>query len=260
MKYGLPKYVLLAIGAILLLMASASVGTAGTAAAPLAAITDTVEPPTRTPTSGPTTPPGPTNTPGPAPTREPSSKPEQADPAITKEVNVGDAKIGDEVIFTIRVTNNGPGTADDVVVTDPIPDYMDVIEATTTRGDVSSNGRTVIVTIGKVPAGDEVTIRIRVRVNERAAPPEGRNSASVSTSSPGDDPSNNSADVTFAILGPPTPTAVPGEATPTATPAGPAILPPTGTAEDSSGRVSMLAALGLAALLLSLLFHGKSRE
>jgi uncharacterized repeat protein (TIGR01451 family) len=263
MKYGLPKYVLLAIGAILLMMAGASVGTTGTAAAPLMAITDTAEPPTRTPTprptntSGPTNTPRPTNTPGPTATRAPSSKPDLADPAITKESSVSDAKIGDEITFTIRVTNNGPGTAEDIVVTDPIPDYLDVIEATTTRGDVSSNGRTVIVTIGKVPAGDEVTIRIRVRVNERAAPPGGRNSVSLTTSSPGDDPSNNSSSVSFAIIGPVTPT-VPA-ATPTATPVTPIILPVTGAADDAGSRALLFAALGMAALLLSLFFRGKAR-
>jgi uncharacterized repeat protein (TIGR01451 family) len=261
MKYGLAKYVLLAVGAILLLMAGASVGTASTAAAPLAALTDTAEPATRTPTPGPTSTPRPTNTPGPGPTKTPRPKTELADPAITKSSSVSDAKIGDEITFTIRVTNRGPNTADDVVVTDPIPDYLDVIEATTTRGDVSSNGRTVIVTIGKVPAGDEITIRIRVRVNERAEPPGGRNSVSLTTSSPGDDPSNNSSEVSFNIIGPATPTAVLGlAATPTAEAPVPVILPITGAADDTSSRVSLLATLGLGALLLSLLFHGRSRE
>ena len=258
MKYGLPKYILLSIGTILLMIAGASVGTTGTAAAPLMAITDTAEPATRTPTPGPTNPPVPTNPPGPTPTPRPSSKPDLADPAITKSSSVSDAKIGDEITFTISVTNNGPGTAQDVVVTDPIPDYLDVIEATTTRGDVSSNGRTVIVTIGKVPAGDEVTIHIRVRVNERAAPPTGHNSVSLTTSSPGDNPGNNTSDVTFNIIGPVTPT-VP-VATPTATPVTPVILPTTGAAEDTGSRTLLFAALGMAALLLSLFFRGKARS
>jgi len=258
MKYGLPKYILLAIGAILLMIAGASVGTTGTAAAPLMAITDTAEPATRTPTSGPTNTPRPTNTPGPTSTPRPPSKPELADPAITKSSSVSDARIGDEITFTIRVTNRGPDTAEDVVVTDPIPDYLDVIEATTSRGTVSSNGRTVIVTIGKVPAGDEVTIRIRVRVNERAEPPSGRNGVSITTSSPGDDPSNNSSEVTFVILGPPTPT-VP-LLTPTATALPPVILPTTGAAEDTGNRALLFAALGIAALLLSLFFRRKLRE
>jgi len=190
----------------------------------------------------------------------PSSKPDLADPAITKSSSVSEAKIGDELTFTISVTNNGPGTAEDVVVTDPIPDYLDVIEATTTRGDVSSNGRTVIVTIGKVPAGDEVTIHIRVRVNERAEPPGGRNSVSLTTSSPGDDPSNNSSDVTFNIIGPATPTALVLTPTPTGTPVTPAILPTTGAADDTSSHALLFAALGMAALILSLFFRGKARE
>jgi len=259
---NLPKYVLLTIGATLLMLAGASVGPTGTAAAPLMAITDTVEPATRTPTSGATNTPGPIHTPGPAATKTPRPKSELADPAITKSSSVSEAKIGDEITFTISVTNKGPGTADDVVVTDPIADYLDVIEATTTRGDVSSNGRTVIVTIGKVPAGDEVTIHIRVRVNERAEPPGGRNSVSLTTSSPGDDPSNNSSEVTFAIIGPATPTApvLTPVLTPTATPVTPAILPVTGAAEDTSSRVVLFAALGMAALLLSLFFRGKSRK
>src|SRR5215212_5676058 len=240
MTNSLPKYILLTIGAILLMIAGASVGSTGTAAAPLMALTDTAEPATRTPTSVPvlTNTPGPTNTPRPTATKEPSSKPDLADPAITKSSSVSEAKIGDEITFSIRVTNNGPGTAEDVVVTDPIPDYLDVIEATTTSGDVSSSGRTVIVTIGKVHAGDEVTIRIRVRVNERAEPPGGRNSVSLTTSSPGDDPSNNSSAVSFAILGPVTPTVL--ALTPTATPVTPAILPVTGAADDTSSRVSLL--------------------
>jgi uncharacterized repeat protein (TIGR01451 family) len=261
MKYGLPKYVLLAIGTISLLLAGASVGTAGTDAAPLMAITDTAEPPTRTPTPGPTNTPNaypPPATPGPTNTPRPRSDPELADPAVTKSASVSEAKIGDEITFNISVTNNGPHTAEDVVVTDPIPDYLDVIEATTTRGDVSSNGRTVIVTIGKVPAGDQVSIRIRVRVNERAQPPSGRNGVSITTSSPGDNPGNNSSEVTFAILGPLTPTAL--ALTPTATPLPPVVLPITGAAEDTGNRALLFAALGMAALLLSLLFHRKVRE
>ncbi len=264
MKYGLPKYALLTLGAILLMLAGASAGTTGTAAAPLMALTDTAEPATRTPTPRPTNTPGPANTPGPiktpgpTSTPRPSSKPDLADPAISKSSSVSEAKIGDEITFTIQVTNSGPGTAQDVVVTDPIPDYLDVIEATTTRGDVSSNGRTVRVTIGKVPAGDEVTIHIRVRVNERAMPPSGRNSVSLTTSSPGDDPSNNTSEVTFMILGPLTPTVL--APTPTATPLTPVILPVTGAADDTSSRALLFGALGLAALLLSLFFRGKARE
>ena len=226
-----------------------------TAAAPLAAITGTpTEQSTRTPTSTPGTG-NPTATPTPR-----RNKPGIGDPLVTKSVNVGEARIGDEVTFTIKVTNRGDDTANDIVVTDPIPDYMDVIEATTTRGNVSSSGRTVIVNVGSVAPGEEVTIRIRVRINERAQPPVGRNGVSITTSSPGDDPGNNSSEVTFGIVGEATPTAEPRTATPLPT-AAPRQLPRTAAEdEDSNELIVWGAALGLAALGLSLLLRRLSHE
>lgn len=216
-------------------------------AAPLAAISETpIEQPTRTPTSTPDT-----RTPIATPHRD---KPGIADPAVTKSVNVGEARIGDEVTFTIKVTNRGNDTANDVVVTDPIPDYMDVIEATTTRGNVSSNGRTVIVNVGPVAPGEEVTIRIRVRINERAQPPVGRNGVSITTSSPGDDPGNNSSETTFSIIGEATPTAEPLTATPVPT-AAPRQLPRTAAGDDNKELIVLGVLVGLVAFALSLLMR-----
>jgi len=260
MKLSVTKFGLLTIGIALLMLAIAPGGAPPTLAASLANLTPT-EPPTLTPK--PSSTPNVTATPGtpatPGPTKTPRPKHEKADPAITKSVNISEAKIGDEVVFTISVTNNGPATAEDVVVTDPIADYMDVIEATSTRGTVSSEGRTVIVTIGRVGAGDEISIRIRVRINERAQPPGGRNSVSLTTSSPGDDPSNNSSTVTFAIVVAGTPTAA-ATATATATPATPIKLPTTGAADGSASSAPLFATLGLIAIGLSLLMRGKARR
>ena len=139
-KFGLTR-VLLA-----LLVAAALPSTpARSDAAPLAVITGTpTEQASPTPTNTPTNPPSDT----PTPTRKPETG--FADPAVTKSVNVSEARVGDEIVFTIRVFNRGNLNADDVVVTDPIPDYLDVIEATATRGNVSSVGRTVIVDIGRL--------------------------------------------------------------------------------------------------------------
>ncbi len=224
-------------------------------AAPLAAITGTpTEQPTRTPTSPPTTP-QPTATPGPR-----KGSPGLADPFVTKAVNVAEARVGDEVVFSISVGNRGSDTAEDVVVTDPIPDYLDVIEATTTRGNVSSSGRTVLVDIGRVAPGEQVGIRIRVRVNERAQPPEGRNGVSISTSSPGDDPGNNTSQVTFRIVADATATPAPGQPTgaPQATPAPPKRLPRTGG--DESNLAVLLALGGLLAIGSSLLIRRGTRR
>jgi uncharacterized repeat protein (TIGR01451 family)/LPXTG-motif cell wall-anchored protein len=254
MKQSAPKLLLIGIWVALLAQAAIPGGPQRLAAAPLAVVTAT-EPPTRTPT------PKPTSTPGPSPTNAPTAthKPDVgiADPVITKAVNVHEARIGDEVIFTITVSNRGTATAEDVVVTDPFPEYLDVIEATTTRGNITSNGRTVIINIGPVRRSDTITIRIRTRVNALAQPPEGRNIVTLTTSTSGDDPSNNSSEVTFQIVGEATPTAAPApEATPapTATPVVPANLPKTGS-EEGGNPTALFAAFGL--LLLGMLLLGR---
>ena len=246
--------------ALLLLLGDMPRGAQPISAAPLPAITGTpTEPPTRTPTTSPNTPtptaaaPSPTSGPPPAPTNTPKpSKHKVADPAITKSASPSEVRIGDEVTFTISVKNLGNETAKDVVVSDSLADYLDLGNVSASRGDVSINGKTVTVTIGDLAPGETVTIRISTRVNDRAQPPTGRNGATVTTSSPTDDPSNNSAEVTFTIIVDLTPTATLAPTVePTAVPI-PARLPPTG---DEAGAISpwLVAAIGLLAIALSLL-------
>jgi uncharacterized repeat protein (TIGR01451 family) len=247
----------------LLLLATLPRGAQPTSAAPLLAVTGTpTEPPT--PTNRPTATQGPQPTPTAAPTNTP--KPHNpssgsADPAITKSASPSQARIGDEVTFTIRVTNEGDATARDVFVNDPIPDYLDILDVSASRGDVAINGKTVVVTIGDLAPGEVVTIRIRTRVNERAQPPGGRNVATVATTSPGDDPSNNLSEVTFSIVAEPTatlPAATPTQA-PSPTPVQPAKLPPTG-GDDSAAAVRVVAALGLLAIGASMLLRRRARR
>jgi len=262
MKQSAPKFVLISIWAVLLIFAGIPSGTQRTTAAPIAVVTGT-EQPTRTPTNTPSKTPTstrPTNTPTPK-----STKPEIADPLITKAVNVTEARVGDEVIFTITVKNRGTAAANDVVVTDPFPEYLDVIEATTTRGNITSNGRTVIITIGRLEETDTVTIRIRTRVNALAQPGEARNVVTLSTSNTSDDPSNDTSEVTFKIVAEATPTATPqpgpGGSQPAqpAQPAKPAKLPKTGT-EDRGNSTLLLAVAGLLAIAMSLLISRTARK
>ena len=270
------RLLLLVFGTMMLLLAMLP-GVPAAYAIPLAALTPTPEPPTRTPVGGtpaPTLPPRPTVQP---PTAEPTSgtsKPEteRADPAVTKSVSPSEARIGDIVDFTITVTNHGGETADDVVVTDDLPNFLDVVETGTSKGVITTNGRTVVTSIGSVAPDEVVIIHIHARVNAQALPPGGRNSVSLMSSNNSDKLANNVGSVAIGILAPiATPTVTPTEVLGTPAGAGstPASanadatnqsnqaaarphLPATGAGDDRLGVSWPLALLGLAAIALSL--------
>ena len=192
---------------------------------------------------------------------------------MTKEVSPSEARIGDIVDFTITVTNRGGETADDVVVTDELPDFLDVVGSSTSKGTITTNGRTVVTTIGSVAPGEIVIIHIQAQVNAQALPPGGRNSVSLMSSNNSDDLDNNTDSITIVILTPAaSPTATPTEVlatptsvAPTATSAGAGAsnrpaqaaparpnLPATGASDDHFRTSWSLALLGLTMIALSL--------
>jgi uncharacterized repeat protein (TIGR01451 family) len=289
---------LLIVGAALLGM-SAATGVPAVYGAPLAALTPTAEPATRTPpqptdTSIPATAtqqPRPTITPTdvPAAADTPTPQPherEHSNPAITKSVSPSEAQIGDTVDFTLHVTNHGDKTADDVVVTDSLPDFLDVLDAGADRGDVRVDGRTVTVVIGALAPGEVITIHIRAQVNAQAQPPGGTNTARLTTSSDSNDTNDDSASASVSIpqglvlAATPSPTALPEQ---TATPEQPAAastgggsshpvrvdsgagtaprprMPRTGAADAPTNSALPLALLGLASIGLSLLIGRRGR-
>ena len=271
------RFLLLAAGVILLSLAILP-GVPAVYAIPAAALTPTAEPPTRTPPGGtpqPTLPPRPTVPPIPTAAASGTPKPERerADAAVTKSVSPSEAQIGDIIDFTITVTNHGGETADDVVVTDQLPDFLDVVDSETSKGTIATSGRTVVTTIGSVAPDEVVIIHIHAQVNAQALPPGGSNSVSLVSSNNSDNPNNNSDSVSISILTPAasptvTPTEVlgtPAGGVPTGASAGasssskpnkPAVarpnLPATGTGDDRPDTSWPLALLGLAAIALSL--------
>jgi MYXO-CTERM domain-containing protein len=154
------------------------------------------------------------------------------------------------------VTNQGAAMAKNVVVTDSLPEFLDIIDVTTTRGVAEVAGQTVVVSIGSVAPGEVITIHIRARVNEVAQPPAGRNSATLTTSSSGDDPTNNTATVEFGIL--------PSCTTPTPQlayllpVAAPQRLPNTGSDTGQSGSLTSLLLLSLLVLAAGALLRRRS--
>jgi uncharacterized repeat protein (TIGR01451 family)/LPXTG-motif cell wall-anchored protein len=125
---------------------------------------------------------------------------EYADPGITKQVNVQEAHVGDIVIYTLTIRNHGNLAAQDVVVHDPLPSFLAVVDVNATRGQIGIDGSNVSVTLGTVTPGEVITIQITARVVTGVLPPNNRNVARLTTSSGGQDTSNDIDAAGFVIL------------------------------------------------------------
>jgi uncharacterized repeat protein (TIGR01451 family) len=174
---------------------------------------------------------------------------ERADPAITKTLNQTAAQIGDLVVYTITVTNLGNIPATDVVVTDTLPPFLALESAVASRGTVTVSGATVTVDLGDLAPQEVVTITITARVVALATPPNNQNLATVSSTSPTDDPSNNTSSIPLTTL-PGDPDPVPTQIPP------PAVLPPTSAPPASTAWLIML---GLLCVALSVLLRSRQR-
>jgi uncharacterized repeat protein (TIGR01451 family) len=118
--------------------------------------------------------------------------PQQADLELTKTVNDATPNVGDTVIFTVRLTNNGPSAATNVQVTDLLPSGLTFVSATPSQGTyVSSTG---LWTVGTVAMAAMPTLQIQATV---VSPSAETNTATISASDQFDpDPGNNTASVT----------------------------------------------------------------
>lgn len=195
--------------------------------------------------------------------------------SIRKLASTTQPTVGGTIEFTLIVNNTGDETAQDVVVTDPVPDFLQVTGATATRGTVAINGNTVTVTIGPVGAGDTVTITITATVVSLPSGSNNRNIASLTTTSNDQNTNDNTSSVQIGQTSgdtgqqptpvPPTDTPIPGVTasivppTPAApTPAPPASLPPTG-GSNNSGIWLLLVAVGAASVAFGALLRRSRR-
>ncbi|MCJ8166078.1 ice-binding family protein [Pontibacter sp. E15-1] len=85
--------------------------------------------------------------------------PLNADLRITKVAATAPFRIGNEVTYTITVTNDGPYPAEEVKVKDLLPAGLELIEATAGYDATTGN-----ITLGTMAAGAQQTITIRARI------------------------------------------------------------------------------------------------
>ncbi len=117
-----------------------------------------------------------------------------ADLAIVKEVSNPTPNFGDEITWTIIVTNNGPDTARDVYVVDKLPDGL-IYQSSVSYGYY--NPLTGVWTLGDLAYGESATLKINTLVNISNA--SILNVATVNSSTFDPDKSNNIANNTTNV-------------------------------------------------------------
>ena len=125
-----------------------------------------------------------------------------ADPAVTKYGDPASAAVGDVVTFIITVTNLGTASANDVVLVDTKPAFLDILAVSITPGPgfpTTISGNTITIDFGTLDPGETYTVQVVTRVNSLGTPPGGANNASVSSSTPDARPGNNASSALLAI-------------------------------------------------------------
>jgi uncharacterized repeat protein (TIGR01451 family) len=115
----------------------------------------------------------------------------QAELALTKTVSNATPNVGDQITFTVTLTNNGPQAATGVTVTDLLPAGLTFVSAAPSQGTYTSG--TGVWNVGTIASGASTTLVITATV---VSPNAQTNSATITASDQADpNPNNNAASV-----------------------------------------------------------------
>ena len=105
-------------------------------------------------------------------TSETLTNPQQADIAVDKVVDNNTPQVGDNVTFTIDVTNNGPSTALAVEVADQLPAELTFVDSSRNDSSLPNyyNPTTGVWTVGNMPNGASETLTITATVLAPSSP------------------------------------------------------------------------------------------
>jgi uncharacterized repeat protein (TIGR01451 family) len=152
--------------------------------------------PTATPRPHRDRPKDPTATPDPS-TATPAPEPTVA-VSLHKTVDQDTRTPGQTAVYTLVGRNTGAATAYDVVITDDVPAAVEVIDLSSSKGDVVVRGQTVTAYVSVLAPGESVMVKITVRVRANAATGAVVNTGIITTSTK-DDPGDNTSSATFMI-------------------------------------------------------------
>lgn len=92
-------------------------------------------------------------------------RPSGADLSITKTDSPDPVKVGQDLTYSIAVTNGGSSTATEVSMRDQLPATVSFVSSTVTQGSCSGSS-TVVCSLGNLGKGANAAVEIVVRANE----------------------------------------------------------------------------------------------
>jgi uncharacterized repeat protein (TIGR01451 family) len=127
--------------------------------------------------------------------------PQQADLVVVKTDSPDPVHVGQDLTYTVRVTNDGPLVASGVTLTDTLPKNAGFGSATTSQGSCSLKPakRQVVCNLGSVAAGATVTVTIQVKPTQKGTI---SNTASVTSTSPPDPNAANNTETEATTVTP----------------------------------------------------------
>jgi uncharacterized repeat protein (TIGR01451 family) len=140
-------------------------------------------------------------------TVEPVSPTTEADLSIIKSDSPDPVTVGDTLTYTLTITNNGPDSATNVVVTDTLPNSVTFVSAMASPGSCSESGGIVTCNLGNLAVGQAIVTITVIPTSVGTI----FDTATVTSNTDDPDPSNN-MDTEDTIVDPviiPTPTPMP---------------------------------------------------